>query len=274
VTWYRSVSAGYFDAIGMRLVRGRGFTQHDPTPTVVVNETFARKYFPAEDPIGRRIMIGGAGDEWFTIAGVVADAKAQGARQPTRVETFIPYWHFTDGGTVVVLLGNNPESFAAPLRQAVAALDRNIPVAGIRTMSDVLSTSIGQPRFFATIAGGFAVIALVLAAIGIYGVMAYGVSQRTAEIGVRLAVGATASDVFRLIVGEGLKLAAIGVAFGIAGALVVGRWLNTLLFGVTPTDFMTLAGTVAILVSIAALASFVPAFRATRVDPIVALRVE
>ena len=274
VTWYRSVSAGYFDVIGMRLLRGRGFTQHDPNATVIVNETLARKYFPSEDPIGRRIKFGGAAGQWFTIVGVVSDARVQGARQPTRVETFVPYWHLTEGSTTVALLGNKPESLTAPLRQAVASLDRNIPVVGIRTMAEMLTATNGQPRFFATIAGGFAVMALVLAAIGIYGVMAYGVSQRTAEIGVRLAVGATGADVFRLIVGEGLRLAAVGIAFGVAGAFVVGRWLSTLLFGVTPTDPVTLAGAALLLVSIAAVASFVPAFRATRVDPIVALRVD
>jgi putative ABC transport system permease protein len=274
VTWYRSVSAGYFDLIGMRLVRGHGFTPHDPAPAVVVNETMVKKYFAAEDPLGRRIKIGGAKDEWFTIVGVVADAKVQGARLPARVETFVPYWHLTEGGTVVVLRGNNPESFAAPLRQAVASLDRDIPVANIRTMSQMLSESIGQPRFFATLAGGFAAIALLLAAIGIYGVMAYGVSQRTAEIGVRVALGATAPEIFRLIVGDGLKLAAIGVAFGIGGAIAVGRWLGTLLFDVTPTDPVTLAATAGILVAVAGIASFVPAFRAARVDPIVALRAE
>jgi ABC-type antimicrobial peptide transport system permease subunit len=149
-----------------------------------------------------------------------------------------------------------------------------VPVSGIGTLSDVVRESIGQPRFFAMLAGAFAALALVLAGIGMYGVMAYSVAQRTTEIGVRVALGATPGEVFKLIVGDGLKLTAIGVVLGVGGAMLVGKGLSTLLFGVAPWDPMTLAATAGILLTVAATACFVPARRATRVDAIVALRSE
>jgi putative ABC transport system permease protein len=274
VTWYRGVSANYFDTIGMRLQRGRGFGEREPAPSVVVNETFVRTYFPGEDPIGRRLRFGGPNARSFTIIGVVADARVRGAREETRVETFVPYWQLAEGGVNVVLRGSNPASFAAPLRQAVASLDRNIPVAGVRTMSEIFSDSVGQPRFFAWLAGAFAALALVLAAIGIYGVMAYAVSQRSSEMAVRMALGATAFEVFRVVMADGLKLALLGVVLGVAGAVFVARSLAALLFGIAPTDPTVLAGTAAILLAVAATASFIPAWRATRVQPMVALRME
>jgi putative ABC transport system permease protein len=274
VTWYRAVSAGYFDAIGMRLVRGRAFAAREPAPSAIVNETFVRQYFPNEDPLGRRIRPGGPEGTAFTIIGVVADARGRGARAETRVETFVPYWQHSEGGLSVVLRGSHPAGLAAPLRQAVASLDRNIPVVGLRTLDDVFRESVGEPRFLAVLAGGLALLALVLAAIGIYGVMAFVVSQRTSEIGLRMAVGASAGEVFRLVVGDGLKVAMLGVALGVLGALLVARWLTALLFGVTASDPGVLAMTAVVLVVVAALASVVPAWRAMRVDPVSALRTE
>ncbi len=273
VTWYRLVSASYFDAMGMTMRRGRMFVEREATPSVVVNETFVRKFFPREDPLGRRVQLGGeAGDPWFTIIGVVADAKARGARQAAKVETFIPYWQLVEPGTVVILKSANPARLAGPLRAAVASIDRSIPVAGITTLSEMVGDSIAQPRFFATLAGAFAALALVLAAIGLYGVMAYAVSQRTTEIGVRMALGATPGRVFRLVVGGGLRLAALGIALGATGSIIMSRWLTTLLFGVEPGDLTTLAFTAAVLLCVSVAASVVPARRATRVDPMVAIR--
>jgi putative ABC transport system permease protein len=274
VTWYREVSAGYFDAIGMTIVRGRGFAPREPERSVVVNETLVRKYFPDEEPLGRRIRPGGPEAPAYTIVGVVADARVRGAREETRVETFVPYWQLSEGGMSVVLKGPNPSTYAAPLRDAVTALDRGIPIVGLRTMEEIFSESVGEPRFFAVLAGGFALLALALAAIGIYGVMAYVVSQRTAEIGVRMAVGASMTDVFRLVITDGLKLAALGVVIGLGGAVLIARSLTTLLYGVAPTDPAVLGATAALLVAVAACASIVPAWRATRVDPIIALRTE
>jgi putative ABC transport system permease protein len=156
----------------------------------------------------------------------------------------------------------------------VTSIDRNVPVSGIITLDQLVADSIENPRFFATLSVAFAILALVLAAIGIYGVMAYAVSQRTTEIGVRMALGATPSEVFRLVIGDGLKLTGIGIALGVGGSLLMARWLMTLLFGVKPGDPVTLGGTAAILLLVAAAACFIPARRATRVDPMVALRSE
>ena len=273
VTWYREVSAGYFEAIGMPIRRGRVFAEREAAPAAIVNETFVRKYFPNEDAVGRRIRFGPEAS-WITIVGVVADARVQGARQETRVETFVPYWQLGEGGMSIVLKGSNPSTFATPLRQAVASVDRNIAVTRMATMTEVFQDSIAQPRFLATLAGGFAALALLLAAIGIYGVMTYVVSQRIAEIGVRMALGATAAEVFKLVISDGLKLSLIGVAIGAAGAIGVGYSLTRLLFGVAPANPVTIGAAAATLVTVAAIASFLPAWRATRVDPMIALRAE
>jgi putative ABC transport system permease protein len=160
------------------------------------------------------------------------------------------------------------------LRRAVAELDRTVPVAGITTLEAIVGESIDQPRFLAVLAGAFAALALILAAIGLYGVMAYTVSQRTVEIGVRMALGASTAEVFRLMIGEGLRLTAVGIALGVAGSVAVGRLLTALLFGVGPGDPRTFAVTAAMLVMVGAVACVIPARRATRVDPMVALRAE
>jgi predicted permease len=274
VTWYRLVSAGYFDALGMKLVRGKAFAPREPAPSVVVNETMAAKFFPGEDALGRRIRFGPKGP-WLTIVGVVADAKPRGAAKSTLVETFVPYWQQTEPGMVAILrTASNPSNLTMPLRQAIASIDRNVPVTGITTLSAMVSDSIGQPRFFAMLAAAFAALALVLAAIGIYGVMAYSVARRTTEIGVRVALGATPMEVFRLIVGDGLKVTAAGVALGIGGSMLMAKGLTTLLFDVSPWDPLTFGTTAGILLATAVAACMVPASRATRVDPMVALRSE
>jgi putative ABC transport system permease protein len=274
VTWYRLVSAGYFDAIGMRLVRGRGFADREAAFSIVVNETFVRRYFADEDPLGRQVRFGPPDRPAFAIVGVVADVKARGAREDVRVETFIPNWQMPEGGTNIVLVGSNPAGLAAPLRQAVMSVDPNLPVIGMQTMAEALGESVSQPRFLAALSGGFALVALGLAAIGIYGVMAYAVQQRTGEIGVRMALGASRADVFRQVVGDGMKIVTAGVVAGMAGALVTGRWLTGLLFGVTPADPAVLGGMAAVLVAVAVAASALPARRAARVDPVTAMREE
>lgn len=274
VTWYREISAGYFEAMGIDIVRGQAIAPGEPSPSVVVNETFVRRFFPSEDPLGRRLRWLDEGP-WYTIVGVAGDVRGQGAREDTRAEMFIPYWQYMEPGMSVILKAHNdPSRLAGPLRQIVRNLDPNVPIAAVGLLSNRVSGSVEQPRFFAVLAMAFAGLALVLAAIGIYGVMAYVVAQRTTEIGVRMALGATPREVFRLIVGDGLRTTAIGIVIGTGGSLLVARWLTTLLFGVTPGDPVTLGMTAGVLLMVAAVACFVPARRATRVDPMVALRAE
>lgn len=274
VTWYRQVSASYFATMDIPIVRGRGFAANDATRSVIVNEAFVRRYFPTEEPLGRPLLFGDANQPPFTIVGVVADIRGRGAREAARVETYLPYWQLPEAGINIVLAGATPAALAGPLRAAVAAVDPNLPIIGVRTMDERLGLTIGQERFLATLAAGFAALAVTLAGIGIYGVMAYTVAQRTSEIGLRMALGAGSWQVFGLIVSDGLRLALLGTAAGLVGAALAGRALAAQLFGVSPTDTLRLAGAAAVIVGLAALASAVPAWRAMRVDPVEALRTD
>ena len=275
VTWYREVSAGYFDTMGMTIVKGHPVAAGESLPSVVVNETFVRRFFSSEEPIGRRVRWQDS-SPWYTIVGIARDIRGQGARNDTRAEMYIPNWQYLEpGGSGIILKAHsNPSALIAPLKGIVSSLDPNIPVSNVALLSDMVADSIDQPRFFAVLAAGFAALALVLAAVGIYGVMAYVVSQRTTEIGVRMALGATPSEVFRLVLGDGLKVTIVGIVIGVAGSLLVARWLTALLYGVTATDPVTLTATATILLMVAAAACVIPARRATRVDPMVALRAD
>jgi putative ABC transport system permease protein len=273
--WYREVSAGYFSAIGIPLRHGRLFTTNDADPVVVINETMARHYWPAEDPIGRRMSFDDAGSKLFTIVGVVGDVKMRGPRGELRDEAYLPYWQEPDAGTNVVLKSAvDPASLIEPLKRAVQEIDPTIPVSGAEPLSVTVAQSNGPARFYATLVTGFAALALLLAAVGVFGVMSYTVSQRTAEIGVRVALGADERQIFRLVVGESLALAAIGLGLGAAGALAVTRALRTLLFGVGLGDPATFGGTALLLVAVAFVASYMPARRAMRVEPMSALRAD
>jgi putative ABC transport system permease protein len=273
ITWYRVVSANYFAAMEIPLKRGRSITDREALPTVVINETAAKRFWPGEDPIGRRIRFGDT--PWFTIVGIVADVQVRGARGTNRVETYMGYWQNPEAGVNIVLkTATDPAALWEPMRRVVKEIDPGIAVAGIATMSRMIADANGPSRFYATLVAIFAALALLLAAVGIYGVLSYAVAQRTPEIGVRLALGAAERQIFGLVVGESLKLAAVGLALGLAGSLVVGRALERLLFGIPATDLLTFAATAGLLVFVAFLASYLPARRAMRIDPMEALRVE
>jgi putative ABC transport system permease protein len=273
ITWYRNVSANYFAAMEIPLRRGRLIAERESTPTVVINETMAKRHWPAGDALGRRLRFGDG--PWFTIVGIVADVQVRGARGAHEAETYVGYWQNPEPGTNIVLkTATDPKALAEPLRRAVKEVDPGIAVSGIASMDAIVAEANGASRFYATLVAIFAGLALVLAAVGIYGVMSYAVAQRTQEIGVRLALGAAERQIFTLVVGESIRLAMVGLAIGLAGAVAVGSALQRLLFGVHAADAATFTVTAAILVSVALLASYLPARRAMRIDPMVALRVE
>jgi putative ABC transport system permease protein len=276
---YRIVSPHYFTTLNVPLKRGRVFTERDDTdkaPMVaIVDEAFVARHFPNEDPIGRGIDIGNGTDGFFEIVGVVGDVRSYSLDEtapptmyiPFRKEPFSTMW-------VVAQTDGDPALLTASVRQTVRAIDAALPAYSIMPLADVVSDSVAQRRFSMLVLGLFAAVALFLAAVGIYGVVAYSVTQRTQEIGLRMAVGAERGDVLTLIVGGGMKLALCGVAIGLAGALGTSRLIDTMLFGVTAVDPMSYAATAALLLAIATLACYVPARRALRVDPIIAMRQE
>ena len=278
VTWYRLVSADYFSAMGIRLVRGRTFAARDPERLVVINQALADRFWPGQDPIGRRVKYDATEDApWFTISGVIADVKQGGARSAPRLQSFIPYWHLPReaGFTNVVLkTPSDPSRLAQPLRLAVRELDADIPVSGATPMTALVADSIAEPRFLAQIVGVFGALAALLAALGVYGVLAYSVRQRTPEIGVRVALGAGRGEILRMVVSDGLQLAGIGVVAGGAIAWYVTPYLADVLFNVKPGDPVTIAMTVGLILLATLIATLIPARRATRIDPAVALRAE
>ena len=275
---------GSFQALGERLVAGRFFTAADraeSVPVAVVNETMARKYWKDGNPLGRRIRMGSPSRPWITVVGVVGDQQHNGLGSVVKEKFYRPHAQFAQvtgfaprGMTLVVRTAGDPFLALAPVRQVLAGLDPALPVAGVRPMTDVVSAAIAAPRLTGWLLGVFALSALTLAAVGIYGVLSYVVSQRTREIGIRMAIGARPSEVLRLVLGRGFALALAGVAVGLAVALAASRVMASLLYQVQPRDPATFIGVPVVLVIVALIASLVPALRATRVDPIVALRTE
>jgi len=277
-TNYYAVTPGYFKAMGIPLLRGRLFTEQDnnnAARVAIINETMARQYFPDEDPIGKGISVTQGPERFREIVGIVGDVKQYGLAQPSTLQTYDPYLQMPFSGvTLVVRTENNPASLSGAIRSEVLAIDREQPVSRIRTLDQIISGSVQQQRFLMLLLGVFAAVALILAAVGLYGVMSYAVTQRTHEIGIRMALGANAGNVLRLVVGHGMMLAMIGVAIGLAGAFAVTRLMATLLFSVSTTDPVTFAGISVLLTGVALVACLGPAHRATRVDPMVALRHE
>ncbi|HKS40353.1 MAG TPA: ABC transporter permease [Blastocatellia bacterium] len=277
-----AVTTDYFKVMGVPLLRGRIFDDRDQigTPlTVIVNETFARRFFPDEDPIGKRFMYGepqeGETPDWRMIVGVVADMRRTGFDKEVRPETFLPQNQFPDNAlTIVARTASNPANFANALRSEVWAIDKDQSVFKIETMDETLSEMTSQRRFNMLLLGLFAAVALILAAVGIYGVISYSVTQRTHEIGIRMALGAGQRDVLKLIVGQAMQMAFIGVAIGLVASFFLTRLMSSLLYGVSATDPITFAVISLALSGVALGACAVPARRALKVDPMIALRYE
>jgi len=246
---------------------------------VIVSESFARQFFPAEDPIGKRIVPNGSIDPGKPpvreIVGVVADMHLISLRLPPKPQIYIPHQQFAiQSMSIFVRTQIDPQSLTAALRRTIADLDKDIPVYRTRTLADYMSGSVAQPRLNAMLVTLFAVIALLLAAAGIFGVMSYSVTQRTQEIGIRIALGAQRSDVLRLIVLQGMRFVGAGLVIGLIGVLLCSRLLQSFLFGVGATDLRTMLSVTLILIGVAFVACLIPARRATLVDPIHALRAE
>jgi putative ABC transport system permease protein len=276
---------GAFEALGERLVAGRWFTaadRADAPQVAVVNERMARQYWVDGNPLGRRIRMGSDDERpWVTVVGVIADLQHNGLGSTVKEKFYRPHAQFAQSTgrsvrnmTLVVKTPGDPMALVAPIRQEIARMDPALPVAAIRPMTDVVDNAASAPRFTGWLLGLFAALALTLAAIGIYGVLAYLVSSRTREIGIRIAVGAAPASVLRLIVGRGVGLALRGVAIGLLGALAGSRLMATLLYQIQPRDPATFIAVPIVLSLVAVLASVIPATRAMRVDPINALRTD
>ncbi|HXD33776.1 MAG TPA: ABC transporter permease [Pyrinomonadaceae bacterium] len=273
----RSVSPGYFETLGISLIKGRDFDNRDKSDApgaAIINHDLARIYFSNEDPIGKRITFDD-GQSWMSIVGIIGDVKQLGLDSSAKPEVYFPYLQVASPSmSIVVRTASDPLGLAAAVKSQIRMVDKDLPINEAKTMQQLLADSLSGRRFNMLLLTVFAMVALVLAIVGIYGVMSYTVTQRTHEIGLRVAIGAQPGDVFRMVIGQGMKLALIGVAFGLVGAFGLTRLMTTMLFGVEPTDPVTFAGIAVLLTSVALVACYLPGRRAMKVDPLVALRYE
>jgi putative ABC transport system permease protein len=288
LTAVRPVSSGYFNTLGIPVVRGRPFTAAEDRlgapPVVVVSEEFVKKYFPTEEVLGKHITLGITHDTAQDntpmdakgeIVGMIRDVKQATLKEAPAPALYLPHATFPESDmSFIVRSGADVATLAAEIRKRIAEIDPDMPVYQMQTMTEAISGSVAQPRFYMGLLTGFASLALLLAALGIYGVISYGVSQRARELGIRIALGATNENILTLILGQGLLMVGFGLAIGIAGAVGLTRLLTSMLFGVSPTDTATLVVVPVTLAATAMLASYLPARRAARVDPVTAMRSE
>jgi putative ABC transport system permease protein len=274
------ISSNYFSAIGIAILKGRDFDDRDAREAqkvAIIDERLAQEYWPDQDAVGKRIRFGPPEDNepWHTIVGVVGAVRHERLDASTRKSVYLPFAQMPIGGSsLVIRTSGRPESLISAVRAQVKAMDPDLPLIRVMPMTEIVSRSVWQPRLYTALFGVFAAVALILATVGIYGVMSYAVTQRTREIGLRMALGAQRQDVLRLIVGQGVLLASIGVGTGLAAALALTRLMSSLLFGVTTTDPLTFIAVSVLLAGVALGACFVPALRAAQVDPMEALRYE
>jgi putative ABC transport system permease protein len=280
ITSYYPISPDYFTAMGIPLRRGRTFDRRDTadsSPVAIINESAARRYFPGQDAIGKRIRVAATSQAWREIVGIVGDVKHGRLDAEIPAQTYEPIAQRPRGGGLTFVVRDpdaSPTPLIAGLRTAIQAVDGDLPIANVRTLDSWIAESIARQRFATTLFGVFSGVALLLAAIGIYGVMAYAVSRRTGEIGVRMALGARTGDIVRLVFAQSGRLIAMGVLVGVVAALLLTRFLEKLLFQVSTSDPATFAVIVAVLASVASVACLLPARRASRISPMNALRAD
>jgi putative ABC transport system permease protein len=277
----RVVTPEFFRTLRIPLQQGRGFGSQDTRDgqaVAVIDEEFVHKYYRNQNPIGKRISFDASAKQpkYITIVGVVGHAMHEGLDKKPRIQLYLPYSQVPDipSMSVAVRTSGEPLLMTPPVREAIHTVDKDMPLSNVKSMDDLLETSLGQRRLSMILLGAFSAIALVLASIGIYGVLAYSVTQRSRELGIRMALGAARGRVLRLVIGQGMVLAGIGIVIGLAGAFALTRLLTNQLYSITPTDPATFVGVSLLLAAIALVATLVPALRATRVDPVVALREE
>lgn len=273
----RIVSPDYFRTMRVRQIKGRLFDDHDTKgglEAVIVDEAVAERFWPNEDPIGKRLKRANS-DSWRTVVGVVSDAKQYSAEKEPPITVYFPFEQYIARNMFLVIrTASDPSAMATSITSEIQALDPDMPVFDVNTMDQRLYDSLASRRFAMLLLGVFALIALALGGIGIYGVMAYSVSQRTHEMGVRLALGAQPGSILRLVVRQALALTALGIAIGLAAALALTRVMSSLLYGINATDGLTFVTTPLVLGIIAVLAAYIPARRAAKLDPMIALRYE